>query len=173
MRRHILLTALDVLITAGAALADSAECADGACAVTPGEATWAQVATGVQGGTIKWPRNPQGAELLRVDLTRQAPLDGEATVCDGRQEATARYGWKGQSVTFKNVTVAGTDCAKDDPVRFRCATTTVQGLGRTRDCTSSKWRIITWGGYVPRKGGQFELSGPRAFALVPMARSVR
>ena len=173
MRRHILIAALAVLAPAGVALAGSAQCATGACSVTPGEAAWAQVAKGVQGGTIKWPRNPQGAELQRVDLTRQAPIDGETTVCDGRQEATARYTWKTQSVTFKNVTVAGTDCTKDDPVRFRCTTSTVKGLGLTRDCTSSKWRILTWGGYVQRKGGQFELSGPRAFGLVAMARSVR
>lgn len=173
MRGHILIAALAVLVPTGTALAGTADCTGGSCAVTPGEATWAQVAKGVQGGTIKWPRNPQGAELLRVDLTRQEPLDGTATVCDGRQEATARYRWKDQSVTFRNVTAAGTDCTKDDPVRFRCTTTTIQGLGRTRDCTSSKWRILTWGGYVQRKGGQFELSGPRAFALVAMARSVR
>ena len=173
MRGHILIAAIAVLAPTGVALAGTSECATGACSVNPGEATWAQVAKGVQGGTIKWPRNPQGAELLRVDLTRQAPVDGETVVCDGRQEATARYDWKGQSVTFKNVTVAGTNCTKDDPVRFRCATVTVKGLGLTRDCTSSKWRILTWGGYVQRKGGQFELSGPRAFGLVAMARSVR
>jgi len=169
----MVITALAVLVPAGAAMAGTQDCADGSCVVTADAATWAQVAKGVQGGVLAWPRETQDAALQRVDLTRQEPLAGEATVCDGRQEATGRYQWKGQSVTFRNVTAAGTDCTKGDPVRFRCTTTTIKGLGRTRDCTSSKWRIITWGDYVPRQGGQFELSGPRAFGLVPMARSVR
>ena len=172
MRAHIFLAAVAVLVPAGIAAAGTQDCASGSCTVNVDATAWAQVARGVEGGSLAWPRKAQGAALQRIDLTRQQ-RDGEATVCDGRQEATARYSWKTQSVTFKNVTVAGTDCTKDDPVRFRCTTTTVTGLGRTRDCTSSKWRIITWGGYVQRKGGQFELSGPRAFALVPMARSVR
>ena len=173
MTRRILLTALAVLMPAGAALAGAKDCTTGSCTITPEAASWAMVATGVEGGTIKWPRKPQGAVLRRIDLTLQKPVEGEATVCDGRQEATARYTWKRRSITFRNVTVAGTDCTKADPVRFRCRTTTISGLGRTRDCTSTGWRIITWGGYVPRKGGQFEVSGPRTFPHVAMARSVR
>ena len=173
MRRHILLTALAVLVPTGVGLAGTSECATGACSVTPGEATWARVAKGVQGGTIKWPRNPQGAELVRVDLTRQEPVDGETVVCDGRQEATGRYLWRARSVTFRNVTAAGTDCTKGDPLRFRCSTVTISGLGRSRDCTSSTWRILTWGNYVPQVGGRYEISAPRTFPVVAMARSVR
>ena len=116
----------------------------------------------------------RGAVLQRIRLSTQQPADGgDATVCDGRQEATARYRWRGKSVTFRNVTIAGEDCTSGDPLRFRCTTRTISGLGRTRDCTSANWRIITWGRYVPRVGGQYELSGPRAFPLIAVARSVR
>lgn len=172
MRTRICLTALAVMIPAGAALAGTQDCADGSCTVTADAAAWAQVAKGVEGGTVAWPRRPQGAVLQRIDLTRQAP-SGAATVCDGRQEAVARYAWRGKSVTFRNVTVAGTDCTKGDPVRFRCTTTTISGLGRTRECTSSTWRLLTWGNYVPKVGGRYEVSAPRAFPAVAMARSVR
>jgi hypothetical protein len=68
-----------------------------------------------------------GAVLQRVTLTTQEPVsDSEETLCDGRQEATARYRWRSRSVTFSNVTAAGTDCTTGDPLRFRCTTTTVR-----------------------------------------------
>ncbi len=173
MRRSLCLTALALLAPAGVALAGAPDCAGGSCTVTPDAAAWALVAKGVQGGVVQYPRKAQGAVLQRVDLARQKPVDGVRTVCDGRQEVTARYRWRTHAVSFRNVTAAGTDCAKDDPLRFRCATTTVSGLGSTRDCTSVTWRILTWGGYVQRVGGKYELSGPRSFPLVAMARSVR
>ena len=174
MRRSICLAALAVLAPPGLALAGVPDCTSGSCSVTPDAATWAQVAKGVQAGGVAYPRNAQGAVLQRVNLTTQEPVsDSEETLCDGRQEATARYRWRSRSVTFSNVTAAGTDCTTGDPLRFRCTTTTITGLGRTRDCTSSTWRIITWGGYVLGVGGRYEISGPRSFPVVAMARSVR
>jgi hypothetical protein len=65
-------------------------------------------------------------------------------------------------------TAAGGLAARYDPARAR-----LSGLGRTRDCTSRTWRIITWGGYQLGVGGTYTLSGPRSFPLVAMARSVR
>jgi hypothetical protein len=176
MRHSPYLAALALGAGASLALAGTTggTCASGSCAVTPEAAAWAQVATGVKGDTIAYPRSTRGAVLQRIRLSTQQPEDGgDATVCDGRQEATARYRWRGKSVTFRNVTIAGEDCTSGDPLRFRCTTRTISGLGRTRDCTSAKWRIITWGRYVPRVGGQYELSGPRAFPLIAVARSVR
>lgn len=172
MRAYICLAALAVLAPAGMAVAGTLDCADGSCSVNSDAAAWAQVARGVEGGSIAWPRNARGAALQQVDLVLQAS-DSEAIVCSGRQEATGRYRWRGRSVTFRNVTAAGTDCAKGDPLRFRCTTTTISGLGRSRDCTSSTWRILTWGDYVPKVGGRYEISAPRTFAVVAMARSVR
>jgi len=172
MRAYMFIAALAVLAPAGMAMAGTQDCTDGSCSINAEAVAWAQAAEGVEGGSITWPRNAQGAALQRIDLTQQEP-DGEVTVCDGRQEATGRYRWNGRSVTFRNVTAAGTDCTKGDPLRFRCTTTTISGLGRVRNCTSSTWRILTWGNYVPRVGGRYEISAPRAFPVVAMARSVR
>lgn len=150
------------------------DCVGGSCTVNADRAAWAQVAEGVRGGVVAYPRATRGALLRDIRLTTQQPREGAApTVCDGRQQATARYLWRTASVTFINVTVAGQDCATDDPVRYRCTTRTITGLGRARDCTSSRWRILTWGRYVPRVGGQFQLSGPRAYPMEAVARSVR
>ncbi|MBL6634405.1 MAG: hypothetical protein ISP32_08505 [Thermoleophilia bacterium] len=150
------------------------DCSGGACTVSADQAAWAQVAEGVKGGTAAYPRATRGALLRDIRLRTQQPREGAApTVCDGRQQATARYVWRNASVTFINVTSAGQDCTADDPARYRCTTRTISGLGRTRDCTSSRWRILTWGRYVPRVGGQFQLSGPRAYPMVAVARSVR
>lgn len=172
MRAHIFLAAVAVLAPAAVAAAGTQDCASGSCTINVEATAWAQVARGVEGGSIAWPRKAQGAAMQRIDLTRQQP-DGEATVCDGRQEATGRYLWRGRSVTFRNVTAAGSDCTKGDPLRFRCSTVTISGLGRSRNCTSTTWRILTWGNYVPRVGGRYEISAPRAFPVVAMARSVR
>ncbi len=150
------------------------DCASGGCTVRADTAAWAEVAGGVKGGTVAFPRSTRGAYLRNIRLTTQQPREGvEPTVCDGRQEATARYAWRNRSVTFRNVTVAGEDCVSGDPVRFRCTTRSISGLGRTRDCTSAKWRILTWGRYVPKVGGQFQLSAPRNYPVVAVARSVR
>lgn len=176
MRRATYLAAAALAVASPIAAAGTApaDCLRGACTVTADGAAWAEVALGVPGGTIAYPRATRGALLRDVRLTTQQPVDAERpTVCDGRQEATARYAWTGKSVTFTNVTAQGQDCTSGDPVRFRCATRTIAGLGRTRDCTSSDWRILTWGRYVPQVGGQFQLRGPRAYPLEAVARSVR
>ena len=165
------------LLVAGGSLALAApaghDCTSGSCSVTPEAAAWADVAQGVQGGSIAYPRSTNGAVLERIRLTTQQPVEGEHTVCDGRQQAIARYTWRTAAVTFQNVTAAGRDCTAGDPLRFRCTTRTFADLGRARDCVSTTWRIITWGGYVPRIGGQFELSAPRAYPLLAVARSVQ
>jgi hypothetical protein len=149
-------------------------CASGGCTVSADRAAWAQVALGVEGERIAYPRSTRGALLRDIRLTTQQPVDdAEPLLCDGRQEATGRYLWRGKSVTFTNVTTAGRDCTVGDPVRFRCTTRTISGLGRTRDCTSRTWRILTWGRYVPKVGGQYQLRGPRAYPVVAVARSVR
>ncbi len=176
MRLATYLTAAALVVGSPVALAGttSADCSGGACTVSADKAAWAQVAEGVRGGTVAYPRATRGALLRDIRLSTQQPREGATpTVCDGRQQATARYLWRTASVTFINVTAAGQDCTSDDPARYRCTTRTISGLGRTRDCISTRWRILTWGRYVPRVGGQFQLSGPRTYPMEAVARSVR
>lgn len=172
MRNWISLAVAATLVPTGMALAGSTDCADANCTITPPSA-WVQLRTALPEATITYPRNTEGAVLQRIDLTTQQPVEGETTLCDGRQEATARYRSTKGSVTFREIIGAGEDCFAGDPLRFRCATTRISGLGRTRDCTSRTWRILTWGDYQPGVGGTYTLSGPRTFPLVAMARSVR
>jgi hypothetical protein len=172
MRFSISLALAALLVPAGMALAGGGDCTDGNCTITPPSA-WAQVSSAAPDATITYPRRTQGAVLQRIELTTQQPVDGETTLCDGRQEATARYRSSKGSVTFQEVISPGEDCTEGDPLRFRCTTARLSGLGRTRDCTSRTWRIITWGGYQLGVGGTYTLSGPRSFPLVAMARSVR
>ena len=119
MRHSPYLAALALGAGASLALAGTTggTCASGSCAVTPEAAAWAQVATGVKADTIAYPRSTRGAVLQRIRLSTQQPEDGgDATVCDGRQEATARYRWRGKSVTFRNVTIA--DLLRREPAEL-------------------------------------------------------
>lgn len=176
MRLATYLAAAAMAVGSPVAIAGTApiDCSGGSCSVSADRAAWAQVAQGVKGGTVAYPRATRGALLRDIRLVTQQPREGAAaTVCDGRQQATARYRWRNSSITFINVTAAGQDCTTDDPARYRCTTRTIPRLGRARDCVSARWRILTWGRYVPRVGGQFQLSGPRAYPMEAVARSVR